>query len=306
MKGTSEQKVKVTAIQMMTESESKEANLKKILDLIEEAAKKQPDLIVLPELCTTHYWCTKKDYCYFDWAETVQGPTVKAIGERAKRHCCSVVVPFFEKGSVEGEYYNSAVVIGPDGNLIQGVLQNGTKVKCYRKVHLPTLERPPVHLDEKFYFRPGSGFPVFVTPKAVIGILICWDRCFPEGWRVLALQGAEIIFMSSALLSWTPGEGVSREEQFLSEMRTRALENQVFVVGCNKCGTESFTGTEIRFFGKSCIINPYGSVLSLAPSTEPTQLQETLDLEKIKEARLTLPFYHDRRPELYSIISVPK
>ena len=303
MKESNGRVLKVAAIQMTTDSADKEVNVKKILDLIDEAAKTQPNLIVLPELCTTPYWCTNKDYRYFDWAENIPGPTVEAIGQKARQHSCCIILPLFERGKVKGEFYNSAAVVGPDGKIISGTLPDGTRVKCYRKVHLPTLESPPVHLDEKFFFRPGQGFPTFVTPEAVIGILICWDRCFPEGWRALALQGAEIIVMSSALLSWAPNKGVSREEQFISEMRTRALENQVFVVGCNKCGVESFTGTEIRFFGNSCAIDPYGNVLSLASSTDPIQLYTTLDLDKIKEARLTLPFYRDRRPELYSIVS---
>jgi N-carbamoylputrescine amidase len=306
MREASGRKIKVEVIQLVAAFEDKASNLNKILELLDEGAKKEPDLIILPELCTTPYWCLRKDYRYFDWAETIPGPTLEAIGRKAKKHSCSIVVPIFEKGRVEGEYYNSAAVVGPSGELIAGALSNGSDVKCYRKVHLPTIERPPVHNDEKFYFRPGLGFPVFVTPKAVIGILICWDRCFPEGWRVLALQGAEVIIMTSAIPSVSLTERVSREEQFLSEMCIRAFENQTFVVGCNRGGTESFTGTEIRFFGRSCVIDPFGSVLSQAPPAEPAQLCETLDLDRIKEARFTFPLYHDRRPDLYSIISEPR
>jgi len=297
------QKLSVTAIQLNTQSEDKEKNLKKILKLIDAAAKDKPDIIVLPELCSTPYWCSDINNRYFSWAESIPGPTIKAIGEKASKHSFSIVVPIFEKGDIEGEYYNSAAVIGPDGRLIRGMSPDGKNYSSYRKVHLPVLNRPPVHLDEKYYFRPGSGFPVFTVGGRKIGILICWDRCFPEGWRTLALQGAEIIFMCSALLSWEPGTGASRAEQFLSEMRTRALENQIFVVGCNKCGIESFTGTPIKFFGQSCVIDPYGTVMSLASSDDQALLNEVLELKKVQEARLTLPFYHDRRPDLYSIIA---
>lgn len=296
-------KISVTAVQLSTESEDKGKNIKKILELIDEALKDKPDIIVLPELCSTPYWCADKNHRYFSWAETIPGPTVAAIAEKAKKYSCAIVLPMFEKGLIEGEYYNSAAVIGPDGSLIRGKTPDGTNYSCYRKVHLPVLNQPPVHLDEKYYFRSGFGFPVFTVGATKIGILICWDRCFPEGWRTMALQGADVIFMCSALLSWEPGTGASRAEQFLGEMRTRALENQIFVVGCNKCGIESFSGTPIKFFGQSCVIDPYGTVMSLASQDNPAFLNEVLDLEKIQEARLTLPFYHDRRPDLYSIIT---
>jgi N-carbamoylputrescine amidase len=295
-------KLKVTAIQLMV-GENKEKNIENIIKLIDKAAKEKPDIIVLPELCTTPYWCAARENKYFKLAETFAGPAFKKIAKLANKYSCSIILPVFEKGLIEGEYYNSAFVIGPDGKLIQGVLPDGNIVNAYRKVHLPVLNRHPVYLDEKYYFRSGSGFPVFATPKVSIGVVICWDRCFPEIWRVLSLGGAKVIFMVSALLSWTPSQGVSRSEQFLTELKTRAMENQIYVVGCNRCGEESITGTSITFFGQSCIINPFGEVLSRASSDDTTLVTNDLDIELINEARLTLPFYHDRRPDLYKAIS---
>ena len=300
------EKLKIIAIQLTVEHENKEKNLSNIIDMIDKAAVEEPDIVVLPELCSTPYWCVARDYKYFEWAEPIPGPTFKKIAKLANQYSFSIVLPIFEKGLIEGEYYNSAVVIGPDGKIIPGLLPDGSKANCYRKVHLPVLHRPPVYLDEKYYFRKGKGFPVFVTPKASIGVMICWDRCFPEAWRVMALGGAEIIFMVSALLSWTPNEGVSRAEQFLTELKTRAMENQIYVVGCNRCGTQSFAGISTSFFGQSCIIDPFGQILSLTASCEPTLVAGEIDLGLIKKARMTLPFYHDRCPELYTVISDPR
>jgi N-carbamoylputrescine amidase len=220
----------------------------------------------------------------------------------------NIVAPFFEKGELEGEYFNSAAVIDRAGRLISGRLPGGKKLPCYRKNHVPAVIyhlANDVHLpyDERYYFRPGSGFPVFKTDCATIGILICADRCFPEAWRVLALQGAQIVFVPAVIPSWATGGDSKREELFVTELRVRALENGFFVAACNKGGREVFQETDKTFFGDSCIVDPYGEVIAQGPRNEgPALIEASVSLTEIARARRNLPLLMMRRPEVYGFI----
>lgn len=191
---------------------------------------------------------------YSNWAEPIPGPTIRLLGEKAKEYGCHIIAPIFEKGPVEGEYYNSAALISPDGNLVYGTLPDGTKVKCYRKNHLSRSTVKDRVVDEHFYMKAGPGFPIFQAKKATIGVLICRDRMFPEAWRVLALQGAEIVFVPIA------SSGLFKE-QFIRGMRTWAEENQLFIVGCNRGGMEDLEGRKVQYFGLSCICGPSGKLI---------------------------------------------
>ncbi len=299
--------IKVAVIQRGPAVEDKEANLQSNLKLIDEAAKEDPDYILLNELSTTPYFCSIQDSKYFDWAEPIPGPSTQAVAQKAKEHQCCIVFPLFEKGPLEGMYYNSAVVIGPDGGIIQGALPDGTKVDRFAKVHIPSIEvvKPEgkLRIDESYYFSGGPGFPVFHTPKATIGVLICYDRRIPEAWRSLALQGAEVVFIPSDCPALFPERGATSEQMFVVELQAMALQNELWVVTANMGGHETCGGITTQFYGRSCIIHPSGEVVAQAPSTEPALLSETIDLEDNNRLRRFIPLFRDRRPELYGLLT---
>jgi len=307
MGGEKERKVTVAAIQMGARTEDKEENVSEILKKIDEAGKLNPDFIVLDELSTTPYFCIDRDPKYFKWAEPVPGPTTDVVGEKARKYGCCILLPLFEKGPIEGIYYNSVAVIGPDGKVIEGELFSGEKRQTYSKVHLPELQLPTVKLDEKFFFKGGEGIAIFRTPKAVIGVLICYEKRFPEAWRTLALQGAEIAFLPANIPAWVPSDQPGAAEKsvassgdiFHSELRAEASANIFYVVACNKGCIESFAGTKTLFIGMSCIVNPSGGVLVQASANEPAIISATIDLEEVRRTRNILQIYKDRRPELY-------
>jgi predicted amidohydrolase len=302
-----ERLIRVAVIQRGPAVEDKQTNLNNNLRLIDEAARENPDYILLNELSTTPYFCATQNSRHFDWAEHIPGPSTQAVAQKALEHRCCIVFPLFEKGPLEGMYYNSAVVIGPDGNIIQGVLPDGSRVDRFAKVHLPRIEvvKPEsiLRMDEPYYFSAGPGFPVFHTPKATIGVLICYDRRIPESWRCLALQGAEVVFIPSDCPALFPERGAASEEMFVAELQTMALQNELWVVTANMGGHETCGGVTTQFYGRSCIIHPSGAVVAQAPSTEPALLSETIDLEENNRLRRLIPLFRDRRPELYGLLT---
>lgn len=296
--------VRISLIQGKGLGEDKKENLKKALEDIEQAARAtRPDFIVLNEISTAPYFvfAPKKEE-YYEWAEPIPGPSTEAVGEKAKKFGCTIIFPIFHRKEEEKEgYYNSAAVIGPDGKIISGTLPDGRKVNYYSKVHLAKTVYPRFLGDENIFFKPGFGFPVFETPKAKIGVLICYDRRFPEGWRTLALKGAEIIFVPLAAVAYkvAKDKAVTVEEQFESELRQRALDNLVYAVACNKGGPETVGGKESLYFGRSCVIDPTGVIVDRAAANEPGVLNVTIDMEDLTEARKTFLFYEARKPQYY-------
>jgi predicted amidohydrolase len=255
------------------------------------------DLIVFPELYTRSFWCVgHSEPARFDWAEGTDGPTVRSAAELARRTGATVVAPFFERGRVDGEYYNSAAVIGPDGRLVPGRLPDGTRVATYRKNAISAYRWSDQVNDEKYYFRPGPGFAVFDTAKARLGILICLDRWFPEAWRVLALAGAEVICVANA-------SATAVGDLFEASMRTCAAQNVVFVVAVNKVGRETFGDTAVDYYGRSCIVDPWGEVVASAGDDDAAcVVGARIDTAVITRARRERTMYRDRRPELYGPI----
>jgi N-carbamoylputrescine amidase len=254
------------------------------------------DLVVLPELYSRPFWCLgDSDPERFDWSEGLDGPTLSAASDLARRKSATVVAPFFERGRLDGEYYNSAAVIGPDGNLIHGTLPTGREVKVYRKTAISSFRWGDEVNDEKFYFRPGPGYAVFDTPRARLGVLICLDRWFPEAWRVLALAGAEIICVANA------SQG-SVSDMFVASMRTCAAQNLVFTIAVNKVGLEHVGDRSALYYGRSCIVDPVGSVLAQACGDHAETVSAVIDLAQLHTARTERTMYRDRRPELYRTI----
>ncbi len=282
---TSAKKVTVGLIQMSCSSDPA-ANLQKAVRGVEDVAGRGAQIICLPELFLTSYFCQgKKDDRYFDWAESVPGPTTVALGKIAKKTNTVILCPLFEKTDA-GKFFNSIAVIGPDGKVI-GV---------YHKMHIPSL--PPDFYAEDYYFEKGDeGFKVFDTPYAKIGPMICYDQWFPEGARIAATKGAQILFYPTAI-GWPVGPAAQREELNAAEheawqitQRSHGIDNNVFVVAVNRVGTEG----DLKFWGTSFVSDPYGRVVAKAGTDREEHLVVTCDLSVIESMRKEWPFLEERQ-----------
>jgi beta-ureidopropionase len=265
------------------------------------AARPRPELVVLPELFANPFWCVGlADPGYFAWAEGLGGPVLTAMRALARELHAVVVAPFFERGATAGEYYNSAAVIDRAGELVPGRLPSGRTALTYRKHAISSFRWDQQVNDEKFYFRPGDGFPVFDTEAGRLGVLICYDRWFPEAWRMLALQGAEVVCVPNASLG-------DVSDLFVPSMRTCAAQNLLYVVATNRAGEEEVEGRKARYYGLSCVVGPNGELLAAAGEAEPDQLAgATIDLDAIARVRTRQTVYRDRRPELYGLLAEPR
>ena len=252
------------------------------------------DLVVFPELFSRPFWCvghTCQDF--FAWAEDLEGETLTAAREEVRKRACHAVVPFFERGRIPGEYFNSAAVLGPDGSVVPGVLPGGETVPVYRKNAISSYNWGGSVNDEKYYFRPGPGYPVFTTGIGRIGVLICYDRWFPEAWRLLALAGAEVICVPNA-------SSGAVSELFVPSIRTWSAQNVVFSAAVNRAGRETVGGVTTEYYGLSCLVSPRGRLLAAAPEGEPGVATAQIDLAEVAAARMDQTTYRDRRPELYT------
>ena len=293
--------VRIVGIQAGAGSLSKEENIGAMATQIREACRPEPaDLVVLPELGTTPYFCGTGEKRFLDWAEPIPGPTTEAFAAVARELRTNIVVGMFEKGGGRGEYYNSAAVLDRNGEIVWGVLPDGTKVRSYRKAHVVdilTNEDGSPGSNEKYYFRPGPGLPTFQLDCCRLGILICYDRSFPEAWRVLALHGAEIVAIPTASYR------VGRSDTYMFEVQTACLQNALFAVAVNKGGLEDCLNLKYHYFGTSCIVNPMGEVVAQGPARQgPAVLQAIVDLGQIDRHTLRYNFFRDRRPEIYDSI----
>lgn len=279
--------VKIGLVQSAVQTDV-DANLRKAAVLIEKAAAVGAQIVCLPELFRSRYFCQSEDYDVFALAESIPGPSTEFASSLAKKLGVVIIVPIFEKRSA-GIYHNSAAVIDADGRLL------GT----YRKMHIP--DDPQYY--EKFYFTPGdSGFKVFQTRYAKIGILICWDQWFPEGARLTAMQGAEILFYPTAI-GWhqDQSEATNRLQHEAWELiqRSHAIANGVYVAVPNRVGKEG----EQTFWGNSFIAGPFGNLLGKASSDKEEILLADCDLKEVDLTRRHWPFLRDRRVDAYHDLS---
>jgi N-carbamoylputrescine amidase len=259
----------------------KKAMLDKHLKLIDEAAKKKVQVLCLQELFYGPYFCAEQDARWYELTERVpDGPTIKLMQKIAARYHMVIVVPIYEE-HMPGVYFNTAAVIDSDG----------TYLGKYRKHHIPHCHPG---FWEKFYFTPGDlGYPVFDTKYARIGVYICYDRHFPEGARILGLNGAEIVFNPSATVA-----GLS-EYLWELEQPAHAVANGYFVGAINRVGTEKPWNIG-EFYGKSYFCNPRGQIVAQASRDKDEIVVADLDLDMIAEVRKVWQFFRDRRPETYS------
>ncbi|HMG35571.1 MAG TPA: carbon-nitrogen hydrolase [Blastocatellia bacterium] len=282
-------KFTVGLIQMSTTA-SPDQNLDRAVHFIEQAAEKGADVICLPELFRSQYFCQKEDAALFDLAETIPGPSTEAIAQVARKLNVTVVAPIFEKRAA-GLYHNSIALID----------ETGAVAGLYRKMHIP--DDPAYY--EKFYFTPGDlGFRAFDTAHGKIGALICWDQWYPEGARLTALRGAGILFYPTAI-GWHPHEkqeyGAAQLDAWRTIQRSHAIANGVYVAAVNRVGNEkpSEGGAGIEFWGGSFLCDPFGVVIAQASNDREDVLIGEVNSARIEETRRNWPFLRDRRIDAY-------
>ena len=286
-------KTKIGLIQMRCAAKP-EDNVQHAAERVEAAAKKGAKIICLPEMYRTPYFCQKEDASLFDLAEPVPGPSSKVFSKLAKKHSVVIVVPIFEKRAT-GLYHNSAIVIDADGSTLG----------LYRKMHIP--DDPCFY--EKFYFTPGDlGFRAFDTAYGRIGVLICWDQWYPEGARLTALQGANVLFYPTAI-GWHPFEkakyGVSQRDAWRTIQRGHAIANGVYVAAVNRIGLEKMDKDSpgLEFWGTSFVADPFGVVTAEGSTDKEENLIVDVNEARMEEVRRGWPFLRDRRIDAYGDIT---
>ena len=245
---------------------------------IEEAGKQGVQMLCLQEIFNGPYFCPSQDKRWYSAAEAVPGPSIEALTPYAKKYNMVIIVPVYEREQA-GVYYNTAAVIDADG----------TYLGKYRKNHIPQTSG----FWEKYFFKPGNlGYPIFNTAYGKVGVYICYDRHFPEGARLLGLNGAEIVFNPSATVA-----GLSQYLWKL-EQPAHAVANGFFMGCINRVGSEAPWNIG-RFYGTSYFVDPRGSFLVEASEDKSELITADMDFEMIEDVRQTWQFYRDRRPETY-------
>ncbi len=276
----------VTAALVQSEwTGDKESMVEKNIGYAREAASRGARVLCFQEIFNSPYFCNVQDSDNYSYAEPIpDGPTITRMISLARETKMVLVVPIYEVVD-EGTFYNAAAVIDADG----------TYLGKYRKTHIPQVKG----FWEKFYFKPGNlGYPVFDTAVGRIGVYICYDRHFPEGWRVLGLKGARIVFNPSAT---TRGHS---KHLWQLEQPASAVANEYFVGAINRVGSEGLTDTD--YYGSSYFVNPRGEIVGeTASDTEEEVLVRQLDLGLVEEVRRYWAFYRDRRPEVYEEVAAP-
>ena len=274
-------------------------NLQRACAKVREAAGKGAQMVCLPELFRTQYFCQREDAALFDLAEPVPGPTTEALASVAREARIVIVASVFERRA-RGLYHNTAAVIDT----------NGAITGLYRKMHIPD---DPLYY-EKFYFTPGDlGYRAFETQAGRLGTLVCWDQWYPEGARLTALQGAEVLFYPTAI-GWHPAEkaeyGAAQHDAWRTIQRAHAISNGVYVAAVNRVGFETGNirgkeapGQGLEFWGGSFLCDPFGTIVAQASSDKEEILLGEVDLSKLEEIRRNWPFLRDRRIDSYAPIT---
>ncbi len=284
--------LKLGLVQMRCSIDPRE-NVDKAEAMIRTAAAAGANIICLQEIFNTVYFCQTEDHAYFRFAEEIPGPTTRRLGKVAENLGVVIVAPIFERRAA-GLYHNSAAVIDADGSFLGS----------YRKMHIP--DDPLFY--EKFYFTPGDlGFRSWKTRFATIGVLICWDQWYPEGARLTALRGAEILFYPTAI-GWHPSEkqayGQRQHSSWETIQRSHAIANGCYVAVPNRTGHEAPAGGDgIEFWGQSFVADPAGEIIAKASVDQEETLVVEVDLAQLEQQRIHWPFLRDRRIDAYADIS---
>jgi N-carbamoylputrescine amidase len=284
--------LKIGLVQMRCSSEPSE-NLSNAERLVREAAGRGAKIICLQEMFTTQYFCQVEDHKYFQFAEEIPGPSTERLGKVAKELGVVIIAPLFERRAA-GLYHNTAAILDADGRYLGK----------YRKMHIP--DDPLFY--EKFYFTPGDlGFKSWETKFAKIGVLICWDQWYPEGARLTAMSGAEILFYPTAI-GWHPSEkneyGIRQHSSWETIQRSHAIANGCYVAAPNRTGHEAPDGGDgIDFWGQSFVADPSGQIIAKASTDQEEVLIAEVDLELLDQQRTHWPFLRDRRIDAYADLS---
>lgn len=292
------EKYQVGLIQMSCTPDPEE-NLRRAVDRVREAASRGAQVICLPELFQTQYFCQREDAALFDLAESIPGPTTEKLAVLAKQLKIVLVASLFERRTA-GVYHNTAVIFDTDG----------TQRGMYRKMHIPD---DPLYY-EKYYFTPGDlGFKAFDTNAGRVGALVCWDQWYPEGARLTALQGANVLFYPTAI-GWHPAEkaefGIAQHDAWRTIQRAHAIANGVYVGVVNRVGFETgnvrgnqASGAGLEFWGGSFLCDPFGRVIAEASHDKEEILVGEVDLKAMEDTRRNWPFLRDRRIDSYGAIT---
>lgn len=282
---------KLALIQMRCSPDPVES-LAKAEKMLREAAKNGAKVACLPELFLTDYFCQGLDIKKFDLAEKIPGKTTEALGKIARETGMVIIGSVYEKAAA-GLHYNTATVTDNNGEL----------VGIYRKMHIP---HDPL-FEEKYYFAQGDlGFKAHDTSAGRLGALVCWDQWYPEGARLTAMQGAEVLFYPTAI-GWHPAEKAEYGEAQVSAwetiQRSHAIANGVFVASVNRVGLEVTVGDGIEFFGHSFIADPFGRILAMGSHDKEEIVSAEINPALIEETRRNWPFFRDRRVDAYGGIT---
>jgi N-carbamoylputrescine amidase len=276
-----------------------EVNFASAVERIHEAVRLGANIVCLPELFRTQYFCQREELALFDLSEQIPGPSTDKLAEVARKAHVAIIASLFERRA-PGLYHNTAVTLNSDG-AIAGV---------YRKMHIPD---DPLYY-EKYYFTPGDlGFQAVDTAFGRVGTLVCWDQWYPEGARLTALKGAEVLFYPTAI-GWHPAEkaefGAAQYDAWQTIQRAHAIANGVYVAGVNRVGVEHgdilgnrVEGKGIEFWGGSFLADPFGRVIAKATHDGEEILIGEIDLGLIEETRRNWPFLRDRRIDAYAPIT---
>jgi len=275
------------------------ANLESAIEHIHSAARRGAQIVCLPELFCTQYFCQREDTALFDLAEPIPGPATERLGAVARETRTVLITSLFERRAA-GLYHNTAVTLGQDGKIIS----------VYRKMHIPD---DPLYY-EKYYFTPGDiGFQAVDTAFGRIGTLVCWDQWYPEGARVTALKGAEVLFYPTAI-GWHPAEkaefGAAQYDAWQTIQRAHAIANGVYVAAVNRVGHEHgevmgrrADGPGLEFWGGSFVADPFGRIIARGSQDVEEIVMAEIDTALIEETRRNWPFLRDRRIDAYGDVS---
>jgi N-carbamoylputrescine amidase len=266
-------------------------NLAKAEWKIREAAARGAQVVCLQELFRSQYFCREENAELFALAEPIPGPSTGALGKLARELKIVIVASLFERRAA-GLYHNSAAVLGPDGEV----------AGLYRKMHIP---EDPLYF-EKYYFTPGDlGFSSIATPYGRLGVLVCWDQWYPEGARIAALSGADVLVYPTAI-GWHPSEkaqhGAAQLDAWRTIQRAHAIANGIYVAAVNRVGYEGPPGNGLEFWGSSFVADPFGQVIAQASSDQEEILIAECDPRRMEEVRRNWPFLRDRRIDAYAPI----
>lgn len=264
------------------------ANVRCAEAAVHDAARRGARIVALPEMATLPYFCGDAPEPYRSWAEVADGSLARRFAALAAETGTAVFLPFYEHDPVTGRYHNAVLGFGPDG----AALRPGPVA---RKLHLPVGDDPPPGFDERLHFTAGDALHVVEACGLRIGVLVCYDRRFPEAWRALRRLGADLVIVPVA------GSGGDDMDFFVGEMRTHARENGLAVLCANKVGDEHVGGGIVDNYGYSAVIGADGAVLALRPRQDgPGLVLADLDVAAIPEIRRRLRYYDDRRQDLFA------